>query len=160
VIRERDGKVLPAAFRSEGYALTFIRNRVARETEIMVDESNAWNDLAARYVVKTINHQVAYDMDGACTNRAESFFSHMRRAELGHHHHISGVYLGRYARRAHGEKVGAGCTMAHRCRAWWLWRWPQSPRWTSAATGSGPSRSIRVEPHLYVFTDPCETTSF
>ena len=100
VIRERDGKVLPAAFRSESAALSFIRNRVARETEIMVDESSAWNDLAARYVVKTINHQLAYSMDGACTNGAESFFSRLRRAEQGHHHHISGVYLGRYAQES------------------------------------------------------------
>jgi transposase-like protein len=100
VIRQRDGKILPAAFRSEGAALTFIRNRVARETEIMVDESTAWNDLAARYVVKTINHQIAYSLDGACTNGAESFFSRMRRAEQGHHHHISGVYLGRYAQES------------------------------------------------------------
>jgi len=48
VIRERDGHVLPAAFRSESAALSFIRNRVARETEIMVDESTAWNDLGGR----------------------------------------------------------------------------------------------------------------
>jgi transposase-like protein len=100
VIRERDGKVLPAAFRSESAAMTFIRNRVARETEVMVDESPAWNDLRGRYVVKTINHQVAYSLDGACTNGAESFFSRMRRAEQGHHHHISGVYLGRYAQES------------------------------------------------------------
>ncbi len=100
VIRQRDGHVLPAAFRSEGAALSFIRNRVARETEIMVDESSAWNDLSARYVVKTINHQLAYSDAGACTNGAESFFSRMRRAEQGHHHHISGVYLGRYAQES------------------------------------------------------------
>ena len=100
VIRQRDGHVLPAAFRSESDALSFIRNRVARETEVMVDESSAWNDLSARYVVKTINHQVAYSLDGACTNGAESFFSRMRRAEQGHHHHISGVYLGRYAQES------------------------------------------------------------
>ena len=100
VIRERDGHVLPAAFRSESAALSFIKNRVARETEIMVDESTAWNDLAARYVVKTINHQLAYSDAGACTNGAESFFSRMRRAEQGHHHHISGVYLGRYAQES------------------------------------------------------------
>ena len=95
VIRQRDGKVLPAAFRSESAAPSFIRNRVARETEIMVDESTAWNDLHARYVVKTINHQLAYSDHGACTNGAESFFSRMRRAEAGHHHHIASVYLGR-----------------------------------------------------------------
>jgi transposase-like protein len=100
VIRQRDGKVLPAAFRSESDALSFIRNRVARETEIMVDESPAWSDLSARYAVKVINHSVAYSLDGACTNGAESFFSRMRRAEQGHHHHISGVYLGRYAQES------------------------------------------------------------
>ena len=100
VIRERDGKVLPNAFRSESAALSFIRNRVARETEIMVDDSTAWADLSARYVVKTINHQLAYSEAGACTNGAESFFSRMRRAEQGHHHHIAGVYLGRYAQES------------------------------------------------------------
>jgi transposase-like protein len=100
VIRERDGKVLPAAFRSESDALSFIRNRVARETEVMVDESAAWASLSTRYSVKVINHSVAYSLDGACTNQAESFFSRMRRAEAGHHHHISGVYLGRYAQES------------------------------------------------------------
>ena len=29
----------------------------------MVDESKAWNDLSGRYVVKAINHQLAYSMD-------------------------------------------------------------------------------------------------
>ncbi len=100
VIRQRDGRVLPAAFRSEADALSFIRNRVARETEIQVDESGAWSDLASRYVVKVINHSVAYSLDGCCTNGAESFFSRMRRAEAGHHHHIAGVYLGRYAQES------------------------------------------------------------
>jgi transposase-like protein len=100
VIRERDGHVLPAAFRSESDAMSFIRNRVARETEIHADESPAWNDLHSRYAMKRINHQLAYSEDGACTNGAESFFSRMRRAEAGHHHHISGVYLGRYAQES------------------------------------------------------------
>jgi hypothetical protein len=92
--------VLPAAFRSEGAALSFIRNRVARETEIMVDEGTAWNELASRYTVKVINHSLAYSEAGACTNQAECFFSWMRRAEAGHHHHIAGVYLGRYAQES------------------------------------------------------------
>ena len=29
----------------------------------------------------------------ACTNWAEEFLSRMRRGEIGHHHHIAGVYL-------------------------------------------------------------------
>ena len=89
VIRERDGHIMPGAFRSEGTALSYIRNHVAAGTEIMADDDNSWNDLHARYVVKRINHQVAYSLDGACTNGAESFFSRLRRAEVGHHHHIA-----------------------------------------------------------------------
>ena len=33
----------------------------------------------------------------ACTNNAESFFSRMRRAEIGTHHSIAGPYLSAYA---------------------------------------------------------------
>jgi len=40
------------------------------------------------------------EIDGACTNQAESFFSRIRRAEIGHYHHISGPYLHRYAQEA------------------------------------------------------------
>jgi len=100
IIRERDGKTLPAVFQTEGQAVTFIRNRVALGTELMADESSAWNDLGARYSLKRINHAEAYSLAGACTNGAEEFFSRMRRAEIGHHHHIAGVYLLRYAQEA------------------------------------------------------------
>ena len=100
VARERDGKIVPAAFPSEGEALRFISNHVAAQTEIMADDASSWNALHGRYVVKRINHQLAYSMDGACTNGAESFFSRMRRAERGHHHHIAGVYLARYAQES------------------------------------------------------------
>ncbi len=64
------------------------------------DEAGAWNDLHGRYEMKRINHQEAYSLDGACTNWAEEFFSRMRRAEIGHHHHIAGPYLLRYAQEA------------------------------------------------------------
>jgi hypothetical protein len=41
-----------------------------------------------------INHQEAYSLDGDIyTNNAESFFSRMRRAEIGHHHHLKRMYL-------------------------------------------------------------------
>ena len=100
VVRERDGHTLPAAFKSEVDAMAFIRNRVAEGTEIMADDATSWNALHARYTVKRINHQLAYSMDGACTNGAEPFFSRMRRAEQGHHHHIAGTYLARYAQES------------------------------------------------------------
>jgi ISXO2-like transposase domain len=42
-------------------------------------------------------HEEAHSMDDACTNWAEEFFSRMRSAEIGIHHHIAGAYLLRYA---------------------------------------------------------------
>ena len=51
-------------------------------------------------MVKRIDHQLAYLMDGACTNGAGSFSRRLRRAEQGHHHHIDGIYLARYAQES------------------------------------------------------------
>jgi len=51
-----------------------------------------------RFDTRRINHQDAYSLDGACTNAEESLFSRLRRAEIGHYHHLSGPYLDRYAR--------------------------------------------------------------
>ncbi len=48
--------------------------------------------------MRRINHSIAFSKDDACTNWAESFFSRLRRAEWGQHHHISGRYLAFYAR--------------------------------------------------------------
>ncbi len=58
VIRQRDGQILPAAFRTEAGAYSYIRNDVAAGTEVMADDANSWNDLHAHYVVKRIDHQL------------------------------------------------------------------------------------------------------
>ncbi len=100
VIRERGGNTLPAVFRTEGQALSFIKSRIAKGTIINADESGNWNDLHGRFEMKRINHEEAYSIDGACTNWAEEFFSRMRRAEIGHHHHLAGPYLLRFAQEA------------------------------------------------------------
>jgi transposase-like protein len=100
VIRERDGSTLPAVFRSEKQALNWVRTRIAKGTVVNADESANWNELHSRFEMKRINHEEAYSLDGACTNWAEEFFSRMRRAEIGHHHHIAGAYLLRYAQEA------------------------------------------------------------
>ena len=100
VIRERDGMVMPSAFPTEASAISYVRSHVAAGTEVMADDAASWDDLHARYVTKRINHQLAYSADGACTNGAESFFSRLRRGEIGHHHHIAGVYLARYAQES------------------------------------------------------------
>jgi hypothetical protein len=100
IVRERGGNSLPAVFKSEAAAMNFLRVHVAKGTTLNADEAASWDKLHERYEVKRINHQEAYSYDGACTNWAEEFFSRMRRAEIGHHHHISGAYLLRYAQEA------------------------------------------------------------
>jgi hypothetical protein len=104
VIRERgeNGKTLPGVFRSEVEALNFIRRQVPRNTRLYADESSAWNEHHARYELHRINHEEAYSIpeQEIYTNNAESFFSRMRRGEIGHHHHVAGPYLIRFAQEA------------------------------------------------------------
>jgi hypothetical protein len=96
-IRERDCRTLTHVFKTEAASVAFIKSRVVKGTELMADEANSWNELHASYPMLRINHEKAYSENGACTNDAEEFFSRLRRAEVGHHHHIAAVYLARYA---------------------------------------------------------------
>jgi hypothetical protein len=63
---------------------------------------------------------------GVFTNRAEGFFSRMQRSEIGHHHHIAGIYLIRYAQESawredhrrvdYGTQVKTVATLAMACK--------------------------------------------
>jgi hypothetical protein len=100
IVRERGGNSVPAVFRSESQASAFIRARIAKGTVVHADEAASWDNLHERFEVKRINHQEAYSLDSACTNWAEEYFSRLRRAEVGIHHHIAGAYLLRYAQES------------------------------------------------------------
>ena len=100
VMRERGGRTVPQVSSSEEAVVPTIRARIAQGTVVHADESPAWNPLHAKFPMRRINHQHGYSLDGACTNGAESYFSRLRRGELGHHHHIAGPYLLRYAQEA------------------------------------------------------------
>ena len=100
IIRQHGGDSIPAVFHSEAAALGFIRAHVRPGTVVNADEASSWDALHARFEMKRIDHGEAYSLDGACTNWAETYFSRLRRGEIGHHHHISGPYLVRYAQEA------------------------------------------------------------
>jgi ISXO2-like transposase domain len=100
IVTERGGNSVPAVFNTESQASAFIRARIAKGTVVNADESGAWDNLHERFEMKRINHQEAYSLDGACTNQAEEYFSRLRRAEIGIHHHIAGAYLLRYAQES------------------------------------------------------------
>jgi hypothetical protein len=95
IVRERGGNSVSAVFHSESQASAFIRARIAKGTVVHADEAGSWDNLHERF-----NHQEAYSLDGACTNWAEEYFSRLRRAEVGIHHHIAGAYLLRYAQES------------------------------------------------------------
>lgn len=100
IVRERNGNSVPAVFKSEGAALAWIKSRLQPGTIVNADEAAGWDNLNARFEMKRINHSECYSDGEACTNQAESYFSRIRRAEMGHHHHISGPYLLRYAQES------------------------------------------------------------
>jgi transposase-like protein len=124
-MRERGGRTLAQVFPAEADAVTTIRQRIAKGTIIHADEISAWNPLHTNFVMQRINHQDGYSIDGACTNGAESYFSRLRRGEVGHHHHIAGPYLVRYAQEAawredlrrssNGDQVSSVVSLAMRC---------------------------------------------
>jgi transposase-like protein len=96
VMRERNGKTLTTVS-SEHNAIPIIESKVAAGSTIYADDAGAWNPLHEKFLTKRINHEECYSDGQACTNHAESFFSRMRRAEIGTHHHIAGPYLNAYA---------------------------------------------------------------
>jgi transposase-like protein len=97
VMRERNGRTRPFVYQREDDALPAIVANVLVGSTIYADEASCWDALHARFDARRVNHSVAFKDEDACTNQAESFFSRLRRAEVGTHHHISGRYLHQYA---------------------------------------------------------------
>ncbi len=97
IARERGGRTLPFVVKHEHLAVPILEKRIKLDATIHADEAYGWDPLHTFYKIKRINHQEAYSDGEACTNQAESFFSRLRRAEIGTHHHIAGPYLNAYA---------------------------------------------------------------
>jgi transposase-like protein len=135
VIRERNGTTLPFVVKSEADGVNIVRNRVSRDTVVHADEASHWDALHAGFETHRINHSEAYSTEESNTNLAESFFSRLRRAEIGTHHHIAGPYLAAYAnemawredhrRIANGEQfqMVAWLAMGHPVSRVWKGYW-------------------------------------
>lgn len=100
VMRERGGKSLTFIVRNEGDAVPFVRDHVGTLATIHADEGTGWDALHAGWDTQRVNHSVQFMDKGVCTNQAESFFSRLRRMEVGTHHHIAGPYLYAYSQEA------------------------------------------------------------
>jgi hypothetical protein len=136
VAREREGDARTWVVGSEAEAVPMIRASVASGTEVHADEAAGWNILHASYPMKRVNHSIEYKSeDGGCTNQAESFFSRLRRSEMGVHHRISGHRLQAYAdecawrenhrRRSNGDhwNLITAAALAHPKSAVWTGYW-------------------------------------
>lgn len=97
VARERNGRTFVTVTKREADAVLSIMSKVQSDATVYADEAAAWDDFHIWFLTYRINHAVAYAEDGTSTNQAESFFSRMRRAEVGVYHHIAGAYLSAYA---------------------------------------------------------------
>lgn len=140
IMRERGGRTLPFVFKSEDASLVKIAQTVAPGSTIHADEATHWDALHARFLTKRINHSESYSDGEACTNQAESFFSRIRRAEIGIHHRIAGDYLSAYAgemawrennrRVSNGEQylMVADATLQHPVSRLWKGYWQRSRR--------------------------------
>jgi transposase-like protein len=138
VMRERNGDTATHVAKSEAGAVPYILNRVAAGATLHADEASSWDRLGAHYQTHRINHSECYSDGTACTNMAESFFSRLRKAEQGTHHHIAGRYLHLYAgemawredrrRISNGEQfLGAtGAALMHPVSRQWKGYWQRA----------------------------------
>lgn len=139
VARQRGGKTLATVVAKEADAVDFIRSKVTPGSIVHADQMAGWDVLHARFEMRRVNHQVTFKSDdGACTNQAESFFSRLRRAEWGQHHHISGKYLLAYTRemawrednrrQANGSlhTMATGAALAHPVSRMWAGYWQRA----------------------------------
>jgi transposase-like protein len=97
VMREREGHTLTSVAKSEHASVPVVQATIADGSTVYADEASNWDVLHAHYLTKRINHSECYSDGQACTNMAESFFSRLRRAEIGIHHSVAGPYLAAYA---------------------------------------------------------------
>lgn len=100
IMRERNGRSLPFIVAREGDAVPIVRDVIGNLATIHADEGTGWDDLHAGWDTHRVNHSVRFMDKGVCTNQAESYFSRLRRMEVGTHHHIAGKYIAAYAGEA------------------------------------------------------------
>jgi len=96
-LRQRGGRTLTRAFLREAEGVAFAREKIAPGAVVSADEGAHWDLLEPAFDMRRISHADAYSRDGVHTNRAESFFSRLRRMIGGQHHKVGAKHLGAYA---------------------------------------------------------------
>jgi ISXO2 transposase-like protein len=138
VARERDGETLTHVAATEAAGVPFVLATVGEGSTVHADEASHWDDVERKFLTKRINHSVEYSTPESNTNQAESFFSRLRRAEIGIHHSIAGPYLAAYAtemawrednrRISNGEQflLATSSALAHPVSRQWKGYWQRT----------------------------------
>lgn len=141
VLRQRGTKVKEGAVRTitvvthsenERDIVRLVRRYVSPSARIETDDNPAYASLAATHEHEAVCHGREYvRADGVNENQAESYFTRLRRWELGVGHGVHRVYLADYAaemawredhrRRTIRQQVESVLTKALRvgCSRWW-----------------------------------------
>jgi ISXO2-like transposase domain len=138
VMRERNGKTLPhisAAPRN----CRFRQSKIASQRARHLCRRNFLLGHAARALSDEAHQSHGSVFDGRRLHQSDrSFFSRLRRAEIGMHHHIAGPYLNAYAdemawrednrRRSNGELylAMADAALRHAVSRQWKGYWQRS----------------------------------
>jgi len=144
VMRERKGRTLPFVSKQEPEGVELAKENIDRMASISADEASHWDLLHAAWPMERINHSVAYSVDGACTNQAESDFSRLRRMVMGQHHHVSPQYLCTPT-TPHGWKTTAAFRTANRPARSSPTPWARRLAGTGKGIGSGRRDAERTE---------------
>jgi hypothetical protein len=109
--------------------------------------------LHASYDVRRVNHSIEYKAeDGANVNHAESYFSRLRRAEIGQHHRISGHLLYQYANEAAWRRMTAASRTARTGIRSSTLRSPAAKVRFGPATGTGAQHDGRKAAREHVIS--------
>lgn len=102
---ERNGRVVAEPAKKSKLNSTvlasFIRRNVDRDASLLItDEYPGYNKIGRTMRHATINHQICYAQGATHTNTIEGFWSLIKRAWYGQHHHYSKEYADLYVSEA------------------------------------------------------------
>ncbi len=100
---ERDGKVIAKVaedLTGKGI-VNFLKNVLNMDESVLyTDEYPAYNIIQNYMPHEVINHSIAYSDDGVNTNTIEGFWSLLKRAWYGTHHHYTPRFMNQYIAEA------------------------------------------------------------
>lgn len=96
---ERKGKVtlMYISATTKETMVSFVKKHVPKDSRIITDEHNGYNELHKSYIHDTVNHSTkVYVVGDAHTNTIENFWSVLKRGIYGTYHQVSSKHIDKY----------------------------------------------------------------